>query len=160
MEEKEKPRLSRLTAMLTQLQSKRILTANENEQAAKDIGELWNTFMSEGILEKIPNKVDTTIYSIYTEYESDYTKPYTTILGCKVESTTTIPKGMIAKTFKGGNYTKFVAKGDLSKGVVYKEWSKIWNTDLEREYTADFEVYGEKAQDPTNAEVEIFIATK
>ena len=137
-----------------------VRTTNENGQSAKDIGELWNKFMSEGIIDKIPNKVDNTIYSIYTEYESDHTKPYTTILGCKVSSTDTIPNGMTAKTFKGGNYTKFVVKGNLTKGAVYKEWLKIWNTDLEREYTADFEVYGEKAQNPNDAEVEIFIAVK
>ncbi len=137
-----------------------VRTTNENGQSAKDIGELWNKFMTEGILAKIPNKVDNTIYSIYTEYESDHTKPYTTILGCKVSTIDTIPNGMTAKTFNGGNYTKFVAKGDLTKGAVYDEWSKIWSTDLEREYTADFEVYGEKAQNPNDAEVEIFIAIK
>ncbi len=137
-----------------------IRTTNENEQAGKDIGALWNKFMSEGILEKIPNKIDNTIYSIYTAYESDYTKPYTTILGCKVKNTDTIPNGMIAKTFNEGNYIKFVAKGDLTKGIVYKEWSKIWNTDLNRLYSADFEVYDEKAQNPTDAEVAIFVAIK
>jgi len=137
-----------------------VRTTNENGQSAKDIGALWNKFMSEGISDKIPNKIDSTIYSIYTEYESDHTKSYTTILGCKVENADTIPNGMIAKTFKGGNYAKFVSKGDLTKGVVYEEWSKIWNTDLDRLYSADFEVYGEKAQNPTNAEVEIFVATK
>ncbi len=137
-----------------------VRTTNENGQSAKDIGELWNTFMTEGLLDKIPNKVDNTIYSIYTEYESDHTKPYTTILGCKVSTIDTIPNGMTAKTFNDGNYTKFVSKGDLTKGVVYEEWTKIWNSDLKRKYTADFEVYGEKAQNPTNAEVEIFVATK
>lgn len=137
-----------------------VRTTNENGQSAKDIGDLWNKFMTEGISDKIPNKIDGTIYSIYAEYESDHTKPYTTILGCKVANADTIPNGMITKTFKGGNYTKFVSKGDLTKGVVYEEWSKIWNTNLDRLYSADFEVYGEKAQNPTDAEVEIFVATK
>ncbi len=137
-----------------------VRTTNENGQSAKDIGELWNKFMSEGILDQIPNKIDNTIYSIYTEYESDHTKPYTTILGCKVSTIDTVPNRMTANTFNGGNYRKFVAKGDLTKGSVYEEWSKIWNTDLEREYTADFEVYGEKAQNPTDAEVDIFVAIK
>lgn len=137
-----------------------VRTTNENGQSAKDIGELWNKFMTEGILDKIPNRIDNTIYSIYTEYESDHTKPYTTILGCKVENTDTVPNGMITKTFNGGTYTKFVTKGDLTKGAVYEEWSKIWNSDLQREYTADFEVYGEKAQNPTDAEVDIYVATK
>ncbi len=137
-----------------------VRTINENGQSAKAIGELWNKFMTEGILNKIPNKVDNTIYSIYTDYESDHTKPYTTILGCKVENLDTVPNGMIAITIKDGNYTKFVSKGDLTKGAVFIEWSKIWEMDLQRTYTADFEVYGEKAQNPTDAEVDIFVAVK
>ena len=53
-----------------------------------------------------------------------------------------------------------MSKGDLTKGAVYETWSKIWNADLDRTFTADFEVYGEKAQNPTDAEVEIFVAIK
>ena len=137
-----------------------VKTTNENGQSAKDIGELWNKFMTEGILDKIPNKVDNTIYSIYTDYEKDHTKPYTTILGCKVENSDIIPNGMIAKKIEGGNYTKFVSKGDLTKGAVFVEWSKIWEMDLDRKYTTDFEVYGEKAQNQTDAEVDIYVAIK
>lgn len=137
-----------------------VRTTNKNGQSAKDIGALWNRFMAEGVLEKIPNRVDNTIYSIYTEYEGDYTKPYTTLLGCKVTSMETIPEGLVAKTFEGGSYIKFVAKGDLTKGAVYESWSKIWNTDLDRAYTADFEVYGEKAQNPADAEVDIYVGIK
>jgi predicted transcriptional regulator YdeE len=32
--------------------------------------------------------------------------------------------------------------------------------DLGRTFTADFEIYGEKAQDPSDAEVDILIAVK
>ena len=135
-----------------------VRTTNENGQAATDITKLWNTFITENIVEKIPNKIDNTIYSVYTDYEGDYTKPYTTILGCNVENLETIPEGMIAKIIDEGTYSAFLSKGDLTKGVVYKEWLKIWELDLDRKYTTDFEVYGEKAQDPTNAEVDIYIA--
>ena len=137
-----------------------VRTTNENGQSTKDIGELWGRFMSEGILDKIPNKIDNTIYSIYTEYEGDHTQPYITILGCKVENFDSIPEGMAANTLDGGTYAKFVSKGDLTQGAVFMEWSKIWEMDLERTYTADFEVYGEKAQNPTDAEVDIFVAIK
>ena len=44
--------------------------------------------------------------------------------------------------------------------MVFGEWTKIWNSDLVRTFTADFEVYGEKAQNPENAEVDIFVAIK
>lgn len=135
-----------------------IRTTNENGQSTKDIGELWKKFVTEGILGKIPNKIDNTVYSIYTDYQSDHNEPYTTILGCKVQNIETLPDGMIAKTFSGGNYAKFVVNGDITKGAVFVEWLKIWEMDLNRTYTADFEVYGEKAQNPTDAEVEIFVA--
>jgi predicted transcriptional regulator YdeE len=135
-----------------------IRTTNENNQAATDIGNLWGKFMGENVMASIPNKVDNTIYSIYTEYESDFTKPYTTMLGCKVNSLNDIPDGLLGKTFEGGEYIRFNAKGDLAKGIVYSKWVEIWNKDLNRKYTADFEVYGEKSQNPSEAEVEIFIA--
>ena len=139
-----------------------VRTSNQDEQAAKDIGGLWNKFMSEGVLQKIPNKIDDTIYSIYTDYEGDHTKPYTTLLGCRVENLDEIPQGMEAKSFDNGNYAKFTAKGDLTADAVFNAWSEIWNMekDLNRLYTADFEVYGQKAQDPSNGEADIFVAVK
>jgi len=95
-----------------------IRTTNENGQSTKDTGDLWKKFMTEGILGKIPNKIDNTVYSIYTDYQSDHTGFYTTILGCKVQSIETLPDGMIARNFAGGNYVRFVANGDLTKGAI------------------------------------------
>jgi predicted transcriptional regulator YdeE len=137
-----------------------VRTTNENGQSGKDIPALWQKFMAQGMLEKIPGKIDDTLYCIYTDYESDYTKPYTTILGCKVANADTIPDGMMAKTFAGGEYNRYTAKGNLMQGIVFNEWVKIWDSHITRAYTADFEVYGEKALDPANAEVDIFIAIK
>lgn len=135
-----------------------IRTTNENEQSGKDIPALWDKFISEGIAEKIPNKINHSIYSVYTDYEKDHTKPYTTILGCVVESLDFIPDEMVGITIETGSYEKFIAKGNLNDGIVINEWIKIWNSDLNRSFTSDFEIYGEKAQNPENAEVDIFIA--
>ncbi|HAO28726.1 MAG TPA: AraC family transcriptional regulator, partial [Chryseobacterium indologenes] len=63
-------------------------------------------------------------------------------------------------SFDGGDYIKFTTKGDLAKDLVINEWLKIWEMDMDRAFTADFEVYGEKAQNPSDAEVDIFIAVK
>ena len=136
-----------------------VRTTNENNQAAKNIGDLWSKFMSENILGAIPNKIDSTVYSIYTDYESDHTKPYTTILGCKVSNLQSIPNGMIGKSFDGGNYVKLSAKGDLMKGLIVNKWTEIWSMDLDRVFTADFEIFGEKAQNPNDAEIDFLIAT-
>lgn len=137
-----------------------VRTTNENNQAAKDIGDLWGRFINEKVLEAIPNKIDNTVYSIYTDYEKDHTKPYTTILGCKVKNLDTIPVGMVSKSVNGGNYVKFSTKGDLMKDLVINKWFEIWEMDLDRLFTADFEVFGEKAQNPANAEIDILIAVK
>lgn len=137
-----------------------IRTTNENEQSGKDIPALWNKFLSEGIQNKISHKVSDDIVCIYTDYEKDHTKPYTTILGCMVDNLDVIPDGFTGKTIEGFNYKKFTAKGNLADGIVINEWIKIWNSDLERIFTSDFEIYGEKAQNPEDAEVDIFIAIK
>lgn len=137
-----------------------IRTTNENGQASKEIAELWGKFMSESILEKIPNKVDNEIYSLYTDYEGDHTKPYTAILGCKVENLDNIPSGMVGKSFSGGTYTKTTAKGDLMQGLVVNQWSKIFEMELDRTFDADFEIFGEKAQNPSDAEVDFYVGIK
>lgn len=137
-----------------------VRTTNENGQAAKDIGDLWGRFMREKILEAIPNKIDNSVYSIYTDYEADHTKPYTTILGCRVENLNEIPGGMTGMSFDGGNYIKLSAKGDLMKGLIASKWFEIWEMDLDRTYTADFEFFGVKAQNPADAEVDFLIAVK
>jgi predicted transcriptional regulator YdeE len=137
-----------------------IKTTNENGQSSKDIPMLWQTFIEEGIATQIPNKIDHSLYCVYTDYEKDHTRPYLTLLGCKVNSLSEIPKGMIGKTIPKGTYLKQGAKGDLTKNMVFEEWEKIWNLDLPRAFTADYEVYGEKAQDIHNAEVDIFLSVK
>lgn len=137
-----------------------IRTTNEGEKAAQEIAALWQRFLSENLLEQIPNKVDTTIYSLYTEYEGDHTQPYTTVLGCKVDSLDHIPSGMVGHAFEGGTYVKTTAKGDLMQGLIVNHWTTIWKMDLDRAYTVDFEAFGEKAQNPSDAEVDFFVAVK
>lgn len=133
-----------------------VRTSNHGN-AAKDIGGLWEKFMGEQIADNIPNKVSSEIYAIYTEYESDVDGPYTTVLGCKVNSLDELPEGMRGFSFPGGSYQKFVCKGDLTKGAVYGAWADIWKKDLKRSYIADFEIYGAKAMNPVEAEVDILV---
>ncbi|WP_413513155.1 GyrI-like domain-containing protein [Myroides odoratus] len=136
-------------------------TTNQNNQSAKDIPQLWDAFYAEQIKEQIPHKVNDTVYVIYTAYESDYTAPYTTIIGCQVPTLDDVPEGMVAHTISAGSYSKVVAKGNLMEGIIINEWIKIWNSPtLDRAYTSDFEVYGPKAQDPTHAEVDLYLAIK
>lgn len=137
-----------------------IRTTNENGQAANDIPLLWAKFMNEGVMEKIPNKTNNTIYCVYTDYEKDHTKPYTTILGCRVAHLDEIPNGMTGIKIEAGNYMCYPVKGNLLQGAVFEAWLNIWSTSIERTYTTDFEVYSEKSQNPENGEMDILIAVK
>ncbi|WP_114789405.1 GyrI-like domain-containing protein [Niabella yanshanensis] len=135
-----------------------VRTTNESGQALQDIPALWARFIEEQIVAQIPGKINDDLYCIYTDYEKDHTRPYTTLLGCRVHNIDQIPEGMTGKTFSESHYTRFTAKGNLAQGIVYNEWVRIWNTSLDRAFTADFEVYGEKTTNPENAEVDIFVA--
>jgi len=138
-------------------------TTNENGKSAEDLGKLWEQFYAENISNQIPNKISDEIYSIYTDYETDYRGKYTSIIGLKVNSLDKIPNGLIGRKFKGGKYRKFVAKGQMPNAIM-KTWQEIWKNDeeLNRKYTYDFEVYGQKSchTNGKNAEVEVFIATE
>lgn len=137
-----------------------IRTTNANGQAAQQIPVLWDEFVNNNISDKIPGKVDNTIYSVYTDYEGDHTQPYTTIIGCKVTHIDSIPEGLSAKSIAGGEYVELSARGNLHTNLIADKWIEIWTSDLNRAYTADFEVYGSKAQNPADAEIDFFIAIK
>jgi len=136
-------------------------TTNQSNQAQQDLGELWGQFITDNVFANIPNKVSNNIIAIYTDYKSNYTEEYTTIIGVEVSTLDEIPEGLIGREFGAENFTKFTAKGEMPNAVV-NTWIEIWNKDgeLNRKYSYDLEVYGEKSQNGENSEVEIFIAIK
>ncbi len=131
------------------------------------IGKQWHRFMSEDLINKIPNRVDQTIYAVYTDYTSDFNGQYTVILGAKVRPipNPTIPDGMVIKTVPAGRYAVFTSdRGPVVK-VVVDTWKQIWAyyqspQNGQRAYQADFEVYDQRAADPNNAQVDIYVGLK
>ena len=138
-----------------------IRTTNANNQSQQDLGKLWGQFFAENIIETIPNKISNHILAIYTDYESDYTGEYTTIIGVPVSTLDEIPSGLIGRGFEAGNFQKFVTRGELPNAVV-NTWIDIWQRDkeLNRKYSYDFEVYGENSNNGDKSEVEIYVAVR
>lgn len=138
-----------------------VRTTNQNNQVQEDLGKLWGQFSSENINEEIPNKMSNEILAIYTDYQSNDTEDYTTIIGVPVSTLTEIPNGMIGQEFQPENFKKFIAKGEMPKAVD-DTWINIWEQDenLNRKYTYDFELYGANCNKGTDSEVEIFVAVK
>lgn len=137
-----------------------VRTTNEYGQSMQDIPALWQRFMAEDIAGKIANKTGDAIYCVYTDYEKDHTKPYTTILGYGVAGLESVPHGLVGHTIKKATYIKYTVKGNINQGLVYNAWLGIWQAGLQRAFTADFEVYDERTLNPADAEVDIFIAVK
>lgn len=135
-----------------------VRTSNLNGQAAKDIPALWNRFMTEQVDRKLPNKINNTIYALYTDYEGDHNAPYTTIIGYEVENLDNIPEEFTVKIVPKAEYAQFTAKGDLTKNAVIDVWMQIWNSSLDRKYTTDIEMYDHRAMNPTDGVAEILVA--
>ena len=139
-------------------------TNNAREMSGNGIiGKQWSRFYQERLLEKIPNKIDSTVYAVYTDYSSDRNGDYAFVIGAKVRDTSQIPSGMVAKKIPQGKYAVFTTAKGAGAKVVPETWQRVW--DLEdkaqlgghRAYKADFEAYNQPSQDPQNSQVDIYV---
>lgn len=111
-----------------------------NGSAGKDIKALWDRFFGEDLLNRIPGKLSTDIYCVYTNYESDHTGYYDCLLGCKTENGKSAPEGFTMLSISAADYQIFESQGPLPHTVL-DTWQQIWESDIVRKYTADFDVY-------------------
>src|SRR5579885_1731659 len=138
-------------------------TSNANEMTAEGIiGKQWGRLFQEGILEKIPNRADSSIIAVYTDYASDHNGEYTYILGARVTSDANVPAGMVAKKIPGGKFAVFTSEKGPAPQVVPALWMKINSLPVgavgaDRVYKADYEIYDERARDPQNLQVDVYL---
>ncbi len=132
-----------------------------NEEMPSQVNAHWGRFYSE-FLHKIPNRVDGSVLALYTDYEGDYTKPFSYIVGCEVSSLDEIPEGMVGRVIPQSEYALFTTDGPFPKCMI-DTWQKIWHaekSDIRRTYTNDFELYGPDFDPGKNPKVAIYIAVK
>ena len=134
-------------------------TTNSGGQSNIDCGNLWQKFEKEDFAGRISNKIGDEIYAVYYDYESDYTKPFSYFIGCRVKINSVLAPGMDTLIIPEQSYTKFIAKGKMP-GCISNSWKDIWNSKMRRAYKYDFEVYDERSKDWDNAIVDIFVSTE
>lgn len=143
-------------------------TNNKNEmnpQTAK-IGELAGRYWRQNIANQIPNRKNPGVtMAIYTEYDSNEHGDYTYFIGEAVSSFENLPKGLNKLTIPAAKYQKFTTPSGKMPEVVINAWQQIWQmsaTDFggNRAYVADFEVYDQRAIDPANMILDIYIGIK
>lgn len=134
-------------------------TSNAPNAGPHDIPRHWDKFYKEDIISQIPNKISNEVIALYCDYEGDYTQPYSLVIGCPVSFLDIEPEAMMAKTVPATSYAIFRAIGEHPKSLI-ETWGKIWQTDLERTYTGDYEIYGDKFISGSPKEVEVCIAIR
>lgn len=144
-------------------------STNNAKEAGQDaiIGKQWQAFIRGNLLERIPDRLDQEVLAVYTDYTSDANGQYSFILGARVRPVInpSVPEGMVVKTIPAGRYAVFTSeRGPVAK-VTVDTWKQIWSyyqtlSNGTRVYLADFEVYDQRAADPNNAQVDIYIGVK
>ncbi len=143
-----------------------VRTTNEREMSGDAvIGKHWERFFAEHILGKIPNRTDSSIYAVYTDYEGDQNGAYTLLLGAKLGGRLPLPPGMVATAIPAGKYAVVTSDPGPVVEAVVGAWKKIWSTPPnelggDRAFKADFELYDERATDPRNSVVDVYVGLK
>jgi predicted transcriptional regulator YdeE len=146
--------------------SARTSNASEFNSETAKIGATIQKYITEGVYNKIPNqKTPGKTYCVYTEYESDHTGAYTYFIGEEVGADSEIPAELSTITIPEQSYAKFTTESGQMPAVCINAWMDIWKMTSEdfgseRAFKADFEVYDERALDPANTVLDIYIGIK
>jgi len=139
---------------------------NNAKEAGPDgvIGKQWQKFFQEGVLARIPEKISPVIYAVYTDYESDHHGEYSYVIGASVKAGTKPPPGMVAVTVPAGSFAVISSDRGPLPQVVPAAWQRVFQLEDERQlnraYKADFEVYDQRAQNPQDAQVDLYLGVK
>ena len=136
-----------------------VRTINQDGQSRKDMIALWTRFMGDNILQQIKGRVNDDIYCFYTDYESDHTGYYTALLGCKVNANANIGEGFSGISIPAGKYQVYALGGKFPENVRLA-WQEIWESEANRAYTFDFDLYTANAKSFDETGVKIYLAVK
>ncbi|HLB43248.1 MAG TPA: effector binding domain-containing protein [Gammaproteobacteria bacterium] len=140
-------------------------TNNKNEMNPKTskIGTLAGSYWGNQVANNIKHRINPGItYAVYTEFDSDENGDHTYFIG---EAVSSIENQDLSQfkiiTISKSHYQKFTTPPGKMPDVVISAWQKIWAMGGgKRKYIADFEVYGERASDPNNTVIDIYIGTE
>ncbi len=132
-------------------------TTHKNNQSSKDCSMLWEKFENEKIQQKIPYKLSNELFAVYHDYEKTDGNHFLYFVGCEVALGTPVPEGMTSLKLPSGHYQKFVTEGPIPDCMA-QVWEEISSAELEREFSADFEVYDKRAADWSHAIVQVYIS--
>lgn len=130
---------------------RKIRTSNDREMIPGEgrIAPTWEAFEEAGGVSAIPNTTDEGVAAgVYSDYDDGGNGEYALVIGAEVTSFDTIPDDHVAIRLPAGRYARFDVDGPVPTGII-ETWGRIWNwfesdTELERAFTTDYEVYPSK----------------
>lgn len=140
-----------------------IRTTNVAELSGQgQIGSLWQRFFAKNLAAQIPSRSSEALYAVYSNYESDENGAYDYLLGSPVSSIDNLPAGMTFAAIATGDYAVVTTDKGAVTRMVPGKWKEIWQMPAEelggkRAFLTDYEVYGAKATNPYQAEVDIYL---
>jgi predicted transcriptional regulator YdeE len=141
-------------------------TNNAHEMSGKGkIGSVWQSFLQPSLIAKIPNKVGVDPIAVYTDYETDHTGHYTYLLGLPISPDEPVPPSLTVKRVPAGRYAVFTSgRGPITR-VVPEIWQRIWAMSPkelggERAFQSDFEIHDQRAADPENAQIDVYVGLR
>lgn len=141
-------------------------TSNKNEMDPNNakIGRTLGAYFGQQLATKLQHRTNPGVtYCVYTEYESNEHGDYTYFVGEQVTSIADQDLSLFnVLTIPASDYQLFSTEPGSMPGVVINAWQKIWVMDApalggKRKYIADFELYDQRAADPNNTVVDIYI---
>ncbi|MEO8400786.1 MAG: GyrI-like domain-containing protein [Gammaproteobacteria bacterium] len=143
--------------------SARTNNKNEMNPATSKIGELAGRYWSQGVASNILNRKNPGVtLAVYTDYETDEHGDYTYFIGEEVNSFEMIPADFQKLVIPTSKYQKFTTPEGKMPNVVITAWQQIWQMSAadfggSRAYQADFELYDQRACNPDNTSLDIYI---
>jgi predicted transcriptional regulator YdeE len=112
-------------------------------KAEEDINALWDAFFKGKVGAKIEGCEDDVVYAVYSDYEGDHTQPFRLTIGYRTSENVDkpAPEGMHSVYVVEDEYGLVSTRGKQPEALM-DGWKSIWQSDLERNYKTDFEVYG------------------
>jgi predicted transcriptional regulator YdeE len=141
-------------------------TTNAQEMSGKGkIGDVWQGFLKPDTVVKIPNKIGVDLVAVYTDYETDHTGHYTYLLAIPISSSEALPSNLTVKHVSPGRYAVFSSERGPIEQVVPAVWQRIWSMSPEklggvRAFRSDFEIYDQRAADPENAQIDVYVGLR
>lgn len=131
-----------------------------NETGAQDINALWERLFEDEIGQKLEEvRENDFIYAVYSNYEGDHTQPYRFTLGYKLAADQTAPADFYTVTTQSDDYAMLAAAGEQPKALI-EAWTSIWQSDLDRNFATDFEIYGPRFFEEGVHEILICVGVK